>query len=258
MSNAVFQLVNDQELPEIVIFSETTQKSRIAIDNLLTPLGYTARIKPEGRVRVAVFDNIDSSNVIYTKKDQRFTSIIYSLNTQNIMVTGVHLDSPASYPDVDDRYFCAGAQYKLIESIEETFNVKKSIIIGDFNMNPFDKGMVSELSFKATHCKKTAQITKGNKRYFYNPSWGAFSNDLTLDDGKPPGTIHYVPFNKETYVDYWHIFDQVLVRSELFSEYTNSFEVITKTSTINLLNNEFIPDRERYSDHLPIKYKIKI
>lgn len=76
------------------------------------------------------------------------------------MVTGVHLDSPASYPDVDDRYFCAGAQYKLIESIEETFNVKKSIIIGDFNMNPFDKGMVSELSFKATHCKKLHKLLK--------------------------------------------------------------------------------------------------
>lgn len=258
LSSTIYDLVVDNNYPEILIFSETTQKSRSKIELLLLPLGYISRTQLKGKVRVAIFDKLTKIKVLCLREDQRFTSIIYQINEDNIMLTGVHLDSPIAYPDSNDRYVRAVDHFRLIENTEQLYDVKKTILIGDFNMNPYDKGMASEFSFKATHCKRTAQNSLVHKRYFFNPSWTVFGNDLTVSDGKPPGTIYYQPRNKETYVDFWHVFDQVLIRSDLFSDYTYSFEVITRTSKVRLLNEELIPDKRRFSDHLPIKYSIKI
>lgn len=175
----------EHNVPEVLILSETTQQSRRSVERLLFQHGYTSRTQLKGNVRVAVYDKIITSNVVYLREDQRFTILIYKMDGQHIMIVGVHLDSPASYPDVNDRYVCATEQFGLIEAIERIYKVEKTIIIGDFNMNPFDKGMVSELSLKATHCKRTALRTKSNKRYFFNPSWSIYSNDLTAQEGKP-------------------------------------------------------------------------
>lgn len=258
LSQTIKSLVMDHDYPEVIVLSETTQESRSSINSILSSHGYISRTQLDSKVRVAVFDKFDNSMVIYFKEGQRFTILIYKINNQHIMVVGVHLDSPASYPHVDDRYVCATQQFTIIEEVEHTYNVQKKIILGDFNMDPFDRGMVGELSFKATHCKKTALRTTTNKRYFFNPSWSLYSNDLTAQEGKPPGTIHYVPRNKDSFVDYWHVFDQVLIRPELFSNYVNSFDVITSISKENLLNEDFIPNREQFSDHLPIKYIVKL
>lgn len=258
LSEEINILVEGQSRPHLIVLAETTQKSRKEINSVLLTKGYTSRTQMGGKVRVAIFDKLDPPAIDYLKEDQRFTCIVYNINDEKLMIVGVHLDSPVSYPDATDRYVRAADYSTIIEQMEKTWGIKKTLLIGDFNMNPFDKGMVSELSFKATHCKQTAQTEKGNKRYFFNPSWRLFSNDLTQENGQPPGTIHYVPHNKDTNVDYWHVFDQVLIRSELISNLSNSFEVITKIESINLLNQDMVPDRELYSDHLPIKYQIEI
>ncbi|GIP08204.1 hypothetical protein J1TS5_03740 [Paenibacillus macerans] len=258
LSKEIHALIKEHRCPELIVLSETTQRSRKEISNILMSQGYISRTPINGNVRVAIFDKLDSSAIKYLRQDQRFTSIVYDINNQKFMIVGIHLDSPVSYPDVTDRYVRAADYSIIIEQMEKTWEIKKTLLIGDFNMNPFDKGMVSELSFKATHCKQTAKRETGNKRYFFNPSWKLFSNDLTQDNRQPPGTIHYVPHNKDTYVDYWHVFDQVLIRSELISSLSNSFEVITNIGSINLLNQDLVPDRELYSDHLPIKYQIEV
>ncbi|MEK4058487.1 MULTISPECIES: hypothetical protein [Paenibacillus] len=127
-----------------------------------------------------------------------------------VLVVGIHLLSPISAP-IDDRYVDATKQNENIERIEAEWGIDKTIVIGDFNMNPFDKGMVSEKAFKATHCKQTVLSNRTKKPYYFNPSWRAFSNDLTLEgNNAPPGTIHFIPRNKDSDVNFWHIFDQSL------------------------------------------------
>lgn len=256
LSFEVVELV--KEIPyDILFFSETSKEIRKALENQLSPLGYRMRTKIVGRVRVALFDKYNDSDITFFKKEGRFTIIIYNFDGENYMVVGVHLDSPASYPDSSDRYTCAKDEYSTINVYREKYNVKKVVIIGDFNMNPYDRGMISELSFKATHCKKTAKL-KSKKEYLFNPSWKIFTNDLTVDENKPPGTIHYVPRTKDSDVNYWHVFDQVLVSPSLYSAYLDSFDVITEWNNVKLLNEESIPDRTKYSDHLPITYTIEI
>lgn len=257
LSSAIQELVSRRSF-DILFFSETTQKSRKALDEALKPLGYSTRTNLLGNVRVALFDKYEQSEILLVKEDQRLTIIIYNFGGEKYMVVGVHLDSPASYPDESDRYALARDEYSIIASYMRTHEVKNTVIIGDFNMNPFDRGMVSELSFKATHCKQTAQTVNKKKEYFFNPSWKIFSNDLTEKVKKAPGTIHYVPRNKDTYVDYWHVFDQVLISPCMLSEYSNSYEVLTEWNKVKLLDSNLIPNRTKFSDHLPIVYTIKI
>lgn len=258
LSAAILELTTLMSF-DIVIFSETTQKTRVALNSVLSPLGFKSRTNLSGNPRVALFDKYQDSNVIYFKEDLRYTSIIYNIYGEKFMVVGVHLDSPASYPNVEDRYVLGRDEHSKIETNEKNYSVCKTVIIGDFNMNPFDKGMISELSFKATHCKQTAITSRSDKPYFFNPSWRIFSNDLTVKRGKKaPGTIHYVPNGKDTYVDYWHVFDQVLIRPHLFSVYTDSYEVLTGWKKVNLLNSSLVPDRTNFSDHLPITYTVEI
>ncbi|HDR7977704.1 TPA: hypothetical protein QC443_005833 [Bacillus cereus] len=257
LSGEIKELVSRSPF-DILFFSETTQRTRKALDEVLRPMGYTSRTQLSGNVRVALFEKYQQSEIVMIKEERRFTMIIYNFGGENYMVVGVHLDSPVSYPDEADRYVVAKDVYSIIAFYSEYYKVNNTVVIGDFNMNPFDRGMVSELSFKATHCKQTAQTINKGKDYFFNPSWKIFSNDLTEAEKKPPGTIHYVPRNKDTYVDYWHVFDQVLISPYMISEYSNSYEVLTEWNKVKLLDASLIPDRTNFSDHLPIIYTIKI
>ncbi|MBJ8056124.1 endonuclease/exonuclease/phosphatase family protein [Bacillus cereus] len=178
LSGEIKELVSRRSF-DILFFSETTQKTRKALDEVLRPMGYTHRTQLLGNVRVALFEKYQQSEILLIKEERRFTIIIYNFGGEKYTVVGVHLDSPVSYPDESDRYVVAKDEYSTIAFYIETYKVNNMVIIGDFNMHPFDRGMVSELSFKATHCKQTAQALSKGKDYLFNPSWKIFSNDLT-------------------------------------------------------------------------------
>ncbi|MGF2768591.1 endonuclease/exonuclease/phosphatase family protein [Bacillus cereus] len=261
LSSAVLDIINTINNPDLLIFSETTKETRKALQAALSSLKYVSRTQVDsGKVRVAVFDKLDKATVIEKREEQLFTSLVYQLGEEKFLVAGVHLYSPVSMPSLPDRFLSAHSQAKKIKRIEKKFGIDKTIIMGDFNFNPFERPMVSSESFQAIHCKRTSliKVLKGAKHYFFNPSWRALGNDSM--DGTPPGTHHYVPKNKESLVFHWNMYDQVLIRPKLFSEYTDSFEIITKGQVIESLLHEadFTPDQNKFSDHLPIAYSIKI
>ncbi|NOU77451.1 hypothetical protein GC101_01005 [Paenibacillus sp. LMG 31459] len=255
LTDSLNTLLNESPM-DILIFSEANISIRESLNKTLLPLGYKSRTPLKGAVRVSIFDRLP--NVIYCRVDQYQTFIIYELLGMKVLVVGIHLLSPISAP-IDDRYVDATKQNENIERIEAEWGIDKTIVIGDFNMNPFDKGMVSEKAFKATHCKQTVLSNRTKKPYYFNPSWRAFSNDLTLEgNNAPPGTIHFIPRNKDSDVNFWHIFDQVLIRSKLFSELSDRYQILFKWNKHFLLTDNLIPNRLSYSDHLPIKYTINL
>ncbi|HDX9535324.1 TPA: hypothetical protein ROX87_004794 [Bacillus thuringiensis] len=260
LSPAVLDIIKNINTPDLLIFSETTKETREALQATLSSLKYVSRTQVgSGGVRVAVFDKLEKATVQDKREEQLFTSLVYQLGGEKFLVVGVHLYSPVSYPAMYDRWMSAHNQAGKIKRIEEEFDIDKTIVMGDFNFNPFEMPMVSSESFQATHCKRTSlRGGEGAKRYFFNPSWRALGNDSM--DGTPPGTHYYVPVNKESFVLYWNMYDQVLIRPNLFSDCTDSFEIITKGQMIESLLHEvdFIPDKDKFSDHLPIAYSIKI
>ncbi|MBS5969510.1 MAG: endonuclease/exonuclease/phosphatase family protein [Clostridium perfringens] len=141
-----------------------------------------------------------------------------------------------------------------LERNEKTLNSSNSIIMGDFNINPFEEGMIAA---KSAHALPSKLVAKKKKRTvfsqeyntFYNPMWNLFG-----DNDGVPGTYYYSASSQEVY--FWNIFDQVIIRPDLIDNFdSSSLKIITKTTQKSLLNHKQEPNKE-ISDHLPIFFTI--
>lgn len=264
LSNEVLLLANEHDV-DMMIFAETTIPTRTALNNLLSTKGYVSRTPIKGRVRIAIFDNFINSNtkMLDLVQSSLYTCVCYEISGEKVIISGVHLDSKASAPDVD-QLVLAGECAAPLHAFEIKNQTDKMIAIGDFNMNPFDLGMISYRGMHSTYCKRTAMnLThpRSNYPYFFNPSWVAYGNDSTI--GMPPGTHYYEPRKaKDSYILYWNMLDQVLIRPSLLERISaQSFTVLTSfkngRKTIALLDTNGRPD-EKYSDHLPIRFNFEI
>lgn len=139
-----------------------------------------------------------------------------------------------------------------LEKVELDYKNRNSLIVGDFNVNPFEEAMISAI---ACHSLPSRDVVKKSKRVilgreyfmFYNPMWNMFG-----DISSPPGTYYYNASIQNNY--YWNIFDQVIIRPEIIENFDLSdLKIITEFDNIKLLNRNNIPI---ISDHLPIFFTI--
>lgn len=147
---------------------------------------------------------------------------------------------------------------RIVRDIINTENANKSdktIIIGDFNINPFDHGMIDadqfhSLPFYEVAKKNARTVADGSFKMFYNPMWRFFG-----DIEKPYGT-HYYNGNDIDNV-FWNIYDQIMIRPDLREYFVDEeLKIVTKTSHSSLLDRNGHPNKE-ISDHLPIIFEIK-
>lgn len=168
-----------------------------------------------------------------------------------ILVSFVHLPSKLHKDNVDRdvelRYLKSD-----IEDAESMSSNDKSIIVGDFNVNPFEEPMISAAAAHSLSSKQIVQkqfrVVQNRKYYmFYNPMW-----NLLGDSSGPPGTYYY---NNSAHINYfWNTFDQVIIRPSLIENFDiNSLKIIDKFESISLVSDKGYPN---ISDHLPIYFKI--
>ncbi|WP_333637796.1 hypothetical protein [Tissierella praeacuta] len=167
------------------------------------------------------------------------------------LITFLHLSSKLYAEEEDMLIFVEDIKQRL-EILEDKFNTKKSIILGDFNMNPFEKPMVMAAGFHALSCKRTAKMKKRKikgKEYstFYNPMWNNFG-----DNNKVPGSYFYSASKQTSY--FWNIFDQVIVRPEIADNIRN-IRFIEGVDSLKLINENGRPNTN-ISDHLPLYFEI--
>lgn len=142
-----------------------------------------------------------------------------------------------------------------IESTELEYKTQNTIIVGDFNENPYDDGCLSAERFHGIPTYKETerkQRTVSGEKFsmFYNPMW-----NLLGDFNSPPGTYYYDSGNSR--MTYWNMFDQVLIRPELRKRFVDtSLQIITTTQKDSLIDKGGHPKNE-ISDHLPIVFEIK-
>lgn len=135
---------------------------------------------------------------------------------------------------------------------------KRTIVCGDFNMNPFDFGMVQSTGLYAVMDRKIAQkksrtVDGIEYDFFYNPMWGFLGDN---GKGNVSGNMYYSPAKPINF--HWNLFDQVIIRHEIANDLIDDkLKIITKLGDTNLLTeNEQVSSK--YSDQLPLKLKIKI
>ncbi len=173
----------------------------------------------------------------------------------DILLVALHLSSKM-YMTEDDQKFQAARVAQLIQEAESRVGHMKTLVIGDFNMNPFEVGLVGADCFHAVMDKNIAKkrsrkVQKQRRFYFYNPMWG-----LMGDSSPVPSGTYYYPNSR--YVNYfWNTFDQVLLRPDLLDAFSKeNLAVISKIGGKDLIVNQKISSTS--SDHLPIMISLSI
>ncbi|MGH6668639.1 hypothetical protein R3O55_012750 [Bacteroides hominis] len=210
--------------------------------------------------KVKIFTRFKSS-LIEPKMDKPRLSakqFLSPLLNQYITFVTCHLPSKVNMAN-DELSEYAEEVKEFIEDVEENVGHKRTIVCGDFNMNPFDNGIIKARGLHAVMEKSIAQRGKAKIRnndydFFYNPMWGFLGDNGC---GSVSGTMYYNSCDSINY--YWHLYDQVLIRPELISIFdSKKLEIITNIKEYTLLTSNGIIDKEKYSDHLPIKFNLKI
>jgi hypothetical protein len=175
----------------------------------------------------------------------------------DIILVAVHLSSKL-HQDSSDQALGATRLPRLIEEAEKQAGHTRTVVLGDFNMNPFEVGLVGADALHAVMDRavavKGSRIVGGERKYFfYNPMWSCFGDRSS----GPSGSYFRHGSNQTTF--FWNIFDQVLLRPELLTRFkTEDIEIVTRAGTVSLLNANGIPDAVRASDHLPIVLRLRL
>lgn len=184
----------------------------------------------------------------------RLTVRTFEANGYEPFVLGaLHLPSKMYMTNFDQLTYAENV-HQSIRSIETAIGHQRSLLIGDFNMNPFDIGMVSPKGFNATMsriiARKISRVFQNEELYyFYNPMWNFLGDFRHIVQG----TYNYSKYYQ------WHLFDQVLIRPALF-EYIiwESIDILTTDGQTNFLKSDQKINKNITSDHLPIKITLNL
>jgi len=190
-------------------------------------------------------------------KDERRYTILRLLlpGEDDILLIAVHLRSKLR-TDGRNQAQLLPQFIRSINEVENRFQHSRTMVFGDFNMNPFEDGFVSCEGLHAVQTRLVANkyqriVQKERYRFFYNPMWNFFG-DTTIG---PPGTHYYD--NSDPINFFWNLFDQVIVRPDLLDRFRDEdVSILTSAGEVSLLNDRSVPD-SKISDHLPIIFGLR-
>jgi len=178
-------------------------------------------------------------------------------NHLGFLVACVHLWDRMSVPTPEGRQSRAQEIAMDIRKVEEVAGHRRTILVGDFNMNPFEGGMIDS---KGMHGIMSRQLARTMERMgarqdypcFYNPMWGCFGD---LHPG-PPGTYFFSNSSDPTN-HFWNVYDQVLVRPELMDK-LSAVEVLESDGQDPLVTKQGRPRKGSHADHLPLFFQLTL
>jgi endonuclease/exonuclease/phosphatase (EEP) superfamily protein YafD len=208
-------------------------------------------ISPEGRFQCFCRDK--SLDLTEVHKASRISVRKLNIGSTQALLGLVH--------GVDMRNYDDATRQSVAQSLADDFRFVGSqqglnpfILMGDFNMNPFDSGMNLAAGMNAMMtraCVKNGQRTFLGKEYdfYYNPMWGLLGDRSP----GPAGTV-YDTSNQGPYG--WSMLDQVLISHALIGQFSD-VQIIAKAGSVSLVDSNGRPDKAIASDHLPILTALK-
>lgn len=242
---------------DVLILAE--DKSAVGVTESIISTPNTAFTYKEYRPvasRVRFFTRLNGVLGLASDPSDRISVRTYdSQGGSSLLIAGVHLPSKL-WSSEDDQYRFARSLRETIEEAEIRFGHSNSLLIGDFNMSPFEKGMVAYDGLHGVMEKSVSMLAPKfaygkSWSYFYNPMWSRIGDE---SEG-PSGTCF---FNRSGTINYfWHNFDQILLRPSLLPMYSKkNLRVITRIGATDLLKGGRID--ASISDHLPLTLSINL
>jgi endonuclease/exonuclease/phosphatase family metal-dependent hydrolase len=170
------------------------------------------------------------------------------------LLVAVHLESGLWQRSENDRGLVAERARRFIESAELDVGHDQTIVIGDFNMDPFSPSMVDVRGLNAMITRgvgRRGQRTSGGytSKTFFNPMW------RLLGAASPPASYWWRNTGANGY--YWHMLDQVLLREAVGNEQLD-VRVLTATPTRALISERAGRPIREISDHLPLFVRLDL
>jgi endonuclease/exonuclease/phosphatase family metal-dependent hydrolase len=211
---------------------------------------------PCEKLTIATSLNPHSIQPVYDEDSHRVTIRRLILESTDLLLVAVHLPSKLHWRD-HDLPFEAQRVAGVVREIEDSFGHRRTVVVGDFNMDPFESGLVASHAF---HGLMTRQLANRESRVvnaqrypcFYNPMWRFFGD---RDVGRPSGTYFHRGSTPTSY--FWHMFDLVLVRSELVPALSD-VQILTDDGSQSLADDAGFPDDNLASDHFPLLFELSL
>jgi endonuclease/exonuclease/phosphatase family metal-dependent hydrolase len=172
-----------------------------------------------------------------------------------ILLVAVHIQSKLHMIESEQAAISTRIAFE-IDKREQEQGHTNTIVIGDFNMNPFETGLVSADGFHAVMDKQIAlkqsrTVSGEERKFFYNPMWSRLGDDSY----GCPGTYYHQ--SSKIINHFWNTLDQVLLRPSLVRCFeSKDLKVIDEIDGMSLIKNGKLANQ--FSDHLPIMIKLEI
>lgn len=239
---------------DVVILTEcaNTDAELLAELNAGGPIRYKCPNRHNDRFRVA-------STLPKSRIPEVFNDASNRLSIHDVLLPGrasmtlalVHLQAPPKA-----RYGMALRIAGEVRVFEEQFGHERTILVGDFNLSPFEDPIVDALGFHALMTRdlvgrRNGRIIQGVEYpTFFNPMW-QFQTDR---GSRPAGTFYFHDSGEVNH--FWYAPDQVMVRPELVDKLVDVAVVETDGSDSLLDPTYGWPDTANGSDHLPLLFRI--
>lgn len=131
--------------------------------------------------RIQVFTRFDSGFVIPVFESDRYSIRQLRLPLRaEVLLAMVHLPSKMHSTSESHRTSCSLLARAVLEQ-EVTAGRSRTIIVGDFNVNPFEHGFVATdglhaVMSKTVALRKTRRVEGGDFDFLYNPMWSYFGD----------------------------------------------------------------------------------
>ncbi len=214
------------------------------------PASYGSRLQlytrlPPGAV-MDQFNNCDGRLTIRRLTTPSRTEILLEI---------LHFQSQLAWKPEEQALQATVTQREISET-EDRVGHRRTVLVGDFNMNPFDLGMAGAQALNAVMTRELVQqeertVAGQTYRFFYNPMWGHFG-DRTPG---PAGTYFYPSAGPGSV--YWNMFDQVLLRPALMNSLAE-LRILDSDGQGTLLTERGRPRASTASDHLPILFRLDL
>jgi exonuclease III len=243
---------------DVVILSEFSESPATLLEYLNSGRIKDFQFAPGECERIQIFTRFSSSFLRPRYEDDWVSIRLLKMPARvEILLVAAHLPSKRFRDEHDQEHLSTTVARTIMEQ-EKNVGHQRTVLVGDLNMNPFEKGVVSANGMNAVMSRQVASresrtVMSQAYPFFFNPMWAHFGD---RQEG-PPGTYYY---NRPGLVNYyWNIFDQVMVRPELIDRLDGGrVRIPTKIGETSLLFEDGRPNNRDFSDHLPLLFEVEL